>query len=158
MNSLRPVHPGWSRFQTDPRCPAQARLCAITCIATRRRWRRAAGRKMYLHSSRALSILVPDGGRPPCLAGFHRSPGPDEAVKAVGGEEGQLGTGRGLDPPDDEPHRPAAWRSVRDRGCRWSPSPYAAAVPSSMGSGTIRSVALGYGSRSGPIRTPLLRL
>ena len=29
----------------------------------------------------------------------------DEAVKAVGGEEGQLGTGRGLDPPDDEPHR-----------------------------------------------------
>ena len=24
---------------------------------------------------------------------------------AVGGEEGQLGTGRGLHPPDDEPHR-----------------------------------------------------
>ena len=29
----------------------------------------------------------------------------DEAVKAVGGEEGQLGTRRGLDSPDDEPHR-----------------------------------------------------
>ena len=29
----------------------------------------------------------------------------DEAVIAVGGEEGQLGTGRGLYPPDDEPHR-----------------------------------------------------
>ena len=29
----------------------------------------------------------------------------DEAVIAVGGEEGQLGTGRGLHPPDDEPHR-----------------------------------------------------
>ena len=28
-----------------------------------------------------------------------------EAVIAVGGEEGQLGTGRGLHPPDDEPHR-----------------------------------------------------
>ena len=29
----------------------------------------------------------------------------DEAVIAVGGEEGQLGTGRGLHPPDDKPHR-----------------------------------------------------
>ena len=29
----------------------------------------------------------------------------DEAVIAVAGEEGQLGTGRGLHPPDDEPHR-----------------------------------------------------
>ena len=29
----------------------------------------------------------------------------DEAVIAVVGEEGQLGTGRGLRPPDDEPHR-----------------------------------------------------
>ena len=32
----------------------------------------------------------------------------DEAVIAVGGQEGQLGTGRGLDPPDDEPHRRGA--------------------------------------------------
>ncbi len=34
-------------------------------------------------------------------------PGPvgDEAVIAVAGEEGQLGTGRGLHPPNDEPHR-----------------------------------------------------
>ena len=32
----------------------------------------------------------------------------DEAVIAVGGEEGQLGTGRGLHPPDDEPHRRGA--------------------------------------------------
>ena len=29
----------------------------------------------------------------------------DAAVVAVVGEEGQLGTGRGLNPPDDEPHR-----------------------------------------------------
>ena len=29
----------------------------------------------------------------------------DEAVIAVGGEESQLGTGRGLHPPDDEPYR-----------------------------------------------------
>ena len=33
------------------------------------------------------------------------SPVGDEAVIAVAGEEGQLGTGRGLHPPDDEPHR-----------------------------------------------------
>ena len=29
----------------------------------------------------------------------------DESVIAVGGEEGQLGTGRRLHPPDDEPYR-----------------------------------------------------
>ena len=29
----------------------------------------------------------------------------DEAMVAVAGEEGQLGTGRGLHPPNDEPHR-----------------------------------------------------
>ena len=29
----------------------------------------------------------------------------DEAVIAVGGEEGELGTGRGLHPSDDEPYR-----------------------------------------------------
>ncbi len=32
----------------------------------------------------------------------------DETVIAVGGEEGQLGTGRGLHTPDDEPHRRGA--------------------------------------------------
>ena len=32
----------------------------------------------------------------------------DEAVIAVGGEEGQLGAGRGLHPPDDEPYRRGA--------------------------------------------------
>ena len=40
----------------------------------------------------------------------------DEAVIAVGGEEGQLGTGRGLHPADDEPHRGGvgltAWKGV----------------------------------------------
>ena len=36
----------------------------------------------------------------------------DEAVIAVGGEEGQLGTGRGLHPPDDEPHRCGAGLSL----------------------------------------------
>ena len=38
---------------------------------------------------------------------FQRLPAPvgDEAVIAVGGEEGQMGTGRRLHPPDDEPYR-----------------------------------------------------
>ena len=38
---------------------------------------------------------------------FEQLPVPvgDEAVIAVSGEEGQLGTGRGPHPPDDEPHR-----------------------------------------------------
>ena len=38
---------------------------------------------------------------------FEQLPVPvgDEAVIAVGGEEGELGTGRGLHSPDDEPHR-----------------------------------------------------
>ena len=38
---------------------------------------------------------------------FEQLPVPvgDEAVIAVGGEESQLGTGRGLHPPDDEPYR-----------------------------------------------------
>ena len=38
------------------------------------------------------------------LQGFSVPVG-DEAVIAVGGEEGQLGTGRGLHPSDDEPYR-----------------------------------------------------
>ena len=40
----------------------------------------------------------------------------DEAVIAVGGEEGQLGTGRGLQTPDDEPHRRGVrftWKGVQ---------------------------------------------
>ena len=40
----------------------------------------------------------------------------DEAVIAVGGEEGQLGTGRGLHPPDDEPYRRGV-RLTLERGC-----------------------------------------
>ena len=52
---------------------------------------------------------------------FEQLPVPvgDEAMIAVFGEEGQLGTGRRLHPPDDEPYR----RGVRfglEGGCRWS--------------------------------------
>ncbi len=68
------------------------------------------------------------------------SPVGDEAVIAVAGEEGQLGTGRGLHPPDDEPHR---------RGVRLAPE----GSVSGLGhvGGTVhpvrdgRPVRLGYG-------------
>ena len=36
----------------------------------------------------------------------------DAAVVAVGGKAGQLGTGRGLHPPDDEPHRRGVRRGL----------------------------------------------
>ena len=39
----------------------------------------------------------------------------DEGVIAVSGEEGELGTGRRLHPPDNEPHRAASglvWNGV----------------------------------------------
>ena len=36
----------------------------------------------------------------------------DAAVIAVAGEEGQLGTGRGLHPTDDEPHRCGVWLTL----------------------------------------------
>ena len=63
---------------------------------------------------------------------FEQLPVPvgDEAVIAVFGEEGQLGTGRRLHPPDDEPYR-RGYRPLSpsnssfpltywDRLCRWS--------------------------------------
>ena len=64
----------------------------------------------------------------------------DEAVIAVGGEEGQLGTGRGLHPPDDEPHR---------RGVRLALEGSVAGFGHSGGAlhpvGDGRPVLLGYG-------------
>ena len=47
----------------------------------------------------------------------------DEAVIAVGGKEGQLGTGRGFYPPDDEPRGCGVRLTLEGgagRGCRWS--------------------------------------
>ena len=52
---------------------------------------------------------------------FEQLPVPvgDEAVIAVFGEEGQLGTGRGLHTPDDEPHRRGVRFTLEGSG-RWS--------------------------------------
>ena len=62
-------------------------------------------------SRMAFSIPVADG-----RLQFEQLPVPgDEAMIAVFGEEGRLGTGRRLHPPDDEPYPPRP-----GRGCRWS--------------------------------------
>ena len=92
------------------RAVQRAMLSAITCTA----------------SQAALAAKRPEGrwfNPTPCLRSrmafsisawrrwvglqFEHLPVPvgDEAVIAVFGEEGQLGTGRGLQTPDDEPHR-----------------------------------------------------
>ena len=49
----------------------------------------------------------------------------DEGVIAVGGEEGQLRAGRGLHPPDDEPHRCGAGLTLKG-GVAGSPATSAA--------------------------------
>ena len=58
----------------------------------------------YLRSRMAFSISAWRRWSASRCQGFPLPVG-DEAVIAVGGEEGQLGTGRGLHAPDDEPHR-----------------------------------------------------
>ena len=70
----------------------------------------------------------------------------DEAVIAVGGEEGQLGTGSGLHPPDNE--APVRRRAHSGRGCRWSRPPAAPSIQYGMGvqsaSGMARSGSAGF--------------
>ena len=92
------------------RAVQRARLCAITCTASQAplaakrpegRWLSPTpcfrSRMAFLDLGVAAMIGLQFQGFP--------VPVGDEAVIAVGGEEGQLGTGRGLHPPDDEPHR-----------------------------------------------------
>ena len=88
----------------------RARLCAITWMASQAplAGKRPEGRWFsptpYLRSRMAFSISA---WRPMVGLQCQGFPVPvgDAAVIAVAGEEGQLGTGRRLHPPDDEPHR-----------------------------------------------------
>ena len=90
------------------RAVQRARLCASTCTASQAPLaaKRPEGRWFnptpYFRSRMAFSILAAMVGLQ-----FQGLPLPvgDEAVIAVAGKEGQLGTGRGFHPPDDEPHR-----------------------------------------------------
>ena len=93
------------------RAVQRARLCAITCTASQAALaaKRPEGRWFsptpYLRSRMAYFLDL--GVAAVVSLQFQGLPVPvgDEAVIAVGGEESQLGTGRGLHPPDDEPHR-----------------------------------------------------
>ena len=92
------------------RAVQRARLCAITWAASQAALaaKRPEGRWFsptpYFRSRMAFSSL---GVAAMIGLQFQGLPIPvgDEAVIAVGGEEGQLGPGRWLHPPDDEPHR-----------------------------------------------------
>ena len=97
------------------RAVQRARLWAITCTASQAPFGRlriggeaARGEMVQPHAVLEVSDGVLDLGVAPMVGleiqGFPLPVG-DEAVIAVGGEEGQLGTGRGLHAPDDEPHR-----------------------------------------------------
>ena len=97
------------------RAVQRARLWAITCTASQAPFgmlriggEAARGEMVQPHAVLEVSDGVLDLGVAPMVGleiqGFPLSVG-DAAVIAVGGEEGQLGTGRGLHAPDDEPHR-----------------------------------------------------
>ena len=96
------------------RAVQRARLCAITCIASQAALAAKRPDGMWFRPTPYLEGLangVLDLGVTAMMASSSSiSPSPvgDEAVIAVGGEEGQLGTGRRLHPPDDEPHRRGA--------------------------------------------------
>ena len=92
------------------RAVQRARLCASTCTASQAPLaaKRPEGRWFRPDAVLEVSDGVFDLGVAAMVGlQFQGVPVPvgDEAVIAVGGEEGQLGPGRGLHPPDDEPHR-----------------------------------------------------
>ena len=92
------------------RAVQRARLCASTCTASQAPLaaKPTRGEMVQPHAVLQVSDGVLDLGMAAMVGlqfqGLTLSVG-DEAVIAVGGEEGQLGTGRGFHPPDDEPHR-----------------------------------------------------
>ena len=111
------------------RAVQRARLWAITWTASQAPFGRLriggeAARGEMVQSNAVLEVAdgVLDLGVA-AMVGLQRQGFPvpvgDEAVIAVVGEEGQLGTGRGLHPPDDEPHRCGVGLTL-EGGCRWS--------------------------------------
>ena len=97
------------------RAVQRARLCASTCTASQAPFgmlriggEATRGEMVQPHGVLQVSDGVLDLGMAAMVGlQFQGVPVPvgDEAVIAVAGEEGQLGAGRGLHPPDDEPHR-----------------------------------------------------
>ena len=92
------------------RAVQRARLWAITCTASQAPLAAEAAGRHVVQTNAVLEVSngVLDLGVAAVVGLQFQGlsvPVGDEAVIAVGGEEGQLGTGRGLHPPDDEPHR-----------------------------------------------------
>ena len=92
------------------RAVQRARLCAITCTASQAPLGGEAPRGHVVQPDAVLEVAyrILDLGVAAMISlQFEGLPVPvgDEAVIAVSGEEGELGTGCRLHPPDDEPHR-----------------------------------------------------
>ena len=92
------------------RAVQRARLWAVTCTASQAPLAAKRPDGMWFRTDAVLEVSngVLDLGVAAVVGLQFQGlsvPVGDEAVIAVGGEEGQLGTGRGLHPPDDEPHR-----------------------------------------------------
>ena len=98
--------------QTDARMSQRARLCAINLTASQAVGGEAPrGEMVESDAVFQVSNGVLDLGVAAMIASSSRVsavPVGDEAVIAVGGEEGQLGTGRGFTRRTDEPHRRGA--------------------------------------------------
>ena len=91
------------------RAVQRARLWPSSGWPARRRWRRS-GRGEMVQPDAVLEVaygILDLGVAAMVSLQFEQLPVPvgDEAVIAVFGEEGELGTGRRLHPPDDEPYR-----------------------------------------------------
>ena len=89
----------WSRSARPDRCAPSVPGCGRSPAPPARR--RSARRWFNPNLRSRMAFSISASG---LCQGFPVPVG-DEAVIGVGGEEGQLGTGRGLHPPDDEPHR-----------------------------------------------------
>ena len=106
------------------RAVQRARLCAITCTASQAPLaaKRPRGHVVQPDAVLEVAYRILDLGVAAMISlQFQHLPIPvgDEAVIAVGGEEGELGTGRRLHPPDDEPHRRGVGFTL-EGGYRWS--------------------------------------
>ena len=96
---------------TGPRCPTGQVMKHLPVSPAKRSTGGETARRHVVQPHDVLQVSngVLDLGMAAVICnttpGLPGSPVGDEAVIAVGGEEGQLGTGSGLHPPDSEPHR-----------------------------------------------------
>ena len=101
----------WLSALPDRSAPSSGPGCGPSSgWPARRRWRRSGPRGRWFSPNAVLEVaygILDLGVAAMVSLQFEQLPVPvgDEAVIAVFGEEGELGTGRRLHPPDDEPYR-----------------------------------------------------